>query len=222
MTPPRARPHSIATAAEQHVGRLSELRAAVNACRRCSLWQAATQGVPGEGRGSASLMLIGETPGDAEDLAGHPFVGPAGGVLNRALSDAGIDRSTTFVTNAVRHFKFEQRGKRRLHVKPSIAEVKACLWWLSEELRLVRPKLAVALGATATRALLGRATSVASVRGRPLRVSESLHAWVTIHPSYLLRIQEEPQRRAEYARFVADLKGAREWLEGSDEASTER
>jgi uracil-DNA glycosylase len=205
----------VETADTEHVQAISDLRSAVNACRRCRLWQAATQGVPGEGPTPAPIMLVGEAPGDAEDLAGHPFVGPAGAVLDRALAAAGIDRHETFVTNAVRHFKFEQRGRRRLHAKPSITEVKACLWWLSEELRLVQPRLVIALGATAARALLGRAASIASVRGRPIELP-AVTAWVTIHPSYLLRIRDDGQRKAAYQAFVDDLKRARGWLRRTD------
>jgi len=192
---------------------LDALRAAVNACRNCDLWRTATQGVPGEGRAGAALMLVGEQPGDAEDLAGHPFVGPAGGVLDRALKEAGIDRRAVFVTNAVRHFKFEQRGKRRLHSKPSLAEIKACNGWLEEEMRLVRPKLVVALGATAARALLGRAVTIASSRGRAQPLLGGAHVWVTVHPSYLLRIPDEQDRHREYERFVAELKAAHAWLD---------
>lgn len=157
-------------------------------------------------------MLVGEVPGDAEDLAGHPFVGPAGALLDRALEEAGIERRAVFVTNAVKHFKFEQRGKRRLHVKPTIAEIRACHWWLAEELRLVRPRLVLALGATAARGVLGRSVTIASVRGRPFPLVGDAHAWVTVHPSYLLRIPDEAQRRVEYARFIRDLEEVNAWL----------
>ncbi len=197
-----------------HIDALSDLRTAVNHCRRCGLWRAATQGVPGEGPGDAELMLVGEVPGDAEDLAGHPFVGPAGTVLDHALAEAGLDRDSMYVTNAVKHFKFEQRGKRRLHMKPSIAEITACNGWLAEELRLVRPKLAVALGATAARGLLGRTVTIMSMRGRAMPLNETTHVWVTIHPSYLLRIPDEAPRRAELARFTDELRAVRGWLAG--------
>jgi len=199
-----------------------DLRDALNECRRCDRWRAATQGVAGEGDSRAELMLVGEVPGDAEDLAGHPFVGPAGGLLDRALSEAGIDRDTVFVTNAVKHFKFEQRGKRRLHVKPSGAEIKACRFWLDEELRLVEPKLVIALGATAARALLGRTVTISAVRGRAIPCNESAHVWVTVHPSALLRIPEASGRRAEFARFVQDLKAARLWLRAQRETVSPR
>jgi uracil-DNA glycosylase len=189
-----------------------DLRDAVNHCRRCERWRAATQGVPGEGRAGAPLMLVGEVPGDAEDLTGHPFVGPAGGLLDRALAEAGIDRRAVFVTNAVKHFKFEQRGKRRLHVKPTASEIKACHFWLAEELRLVKPKLVLALGATAARGVLGRSVTISAVRGRALALAGGAHAWVTVHPSYLLRIPDERSRRAQYARLVRELGEVNSWL----------
>jgi len=197
----------------RHLNSIDELRDAVNACKRCSLWRNATQGVPGEGPAPAELMLVGEQPGDAEDLAGHPFVGPAGSVLDRALQDAGLDRRTLFVSNAVRHFKFEPRGKRRLHAKPNAEEIEACRWWVEEELKFVAPKLVIALGATAARSLLGHTATVSAMRGLPTPFQGNRHLWVTIHPSYLLRIPDDVKQRAEYSRFVQDLEGARAWLE---------
>lgn len=184
----------------------------VNACRRCELWRAATQGVPGEGPAGAPLMLVGEAPGDSEDLSGHPFVGPAGAMLERALGEAGIDSDRVFITNAVKHFKFEMRGRRRLHVKPAVGEIEACRWWLGEELRLVAPRLVLALGASAARSLLGRSVTIASLRGQTLPLGERCHARVTIHPSYLLRLPDELSQRREYERFVLDLREAQEWL----------
>jgi uracil-DNA glycosylase family protein len=189
-----------------------ELPEAVNACKRCDLWKSATQGVPGEGRTPNGLMLVGEAPGDSEDLKGHPFVGPAGAMLDRALQEAGMDRESVYVTNAVKHFKFEPRGKRRLHVKPNASEIQACNWWLEEEMRLVSPKLVIALGATAARALLGRVVTIAQTRGSPIQLSETTHLWVTIHPSFLLRIPEEARKRAEYQRFVQELTDAHRWV----------
>jgi uracil-DNA glycosylase family protein len=189
-----------------------ELPDAVNACKRCDLWKSATQGVPGEGKAPSSLMLVGEAPGDSEDLQGHPFVGPAGAMLDRALHEAGMDRTSVYVTNAVKHFKFEPRGKRRLHVKPSAGEIQACNWWLEEELRLVSPKLVIALGATAARALLGRVVTIAQTRGSPLRLTDTRHLWVTIHPSFLLRIPDEAKKHAEYQRFVQELTEAHRWV----------
>jgi uracil-DNA glycosylase len=190
-----------------------ELTEAVNACRRCGLWKTATQGVPGEGKAPTGLMLVGEAPGDQEDLQGHPFVGPAGAMLDRALEEAGMNRKSVYVTNAVKHFKFEPRGKRRLHVKPNAIEIQACNWWLEEEMRLVSPKLVIALGATAARALLGRVVTIAQTRGHPLRLSGATTLWVTIHPSFLLRIPDEARRRAEYGRFVQELTEAHRWID---------
>ena len=192
---------------------LTELRGAVDACRRCMLWKATTRGVPGEGLAPSRLMLVGEAPGDSEDLQGHPFVGPAGAILDRALQDAGLGRDSVYITNAVKHFKFEPRGKRRLHIKPSASEIEACHWWLGEELRLVAPKLVMALGGTAARALLGHPVIVSQLRGSPTRLSPTRHLWVTIHPSFLLRIPDDAQRRSEYARFVKELKDALAWIE---------
>ena len=191
---------------------LAQLREAVNGCRRCSLWKSSTQGVPGEGAGTSRLMLVGEAPGDSEDLKGHPFVGPAGAVLDRALKDAGLGRDSVYVTNSVKHFKFEPRGKRRLHLKPSAPEIEACRWWLAEELRLLAPKLVMALGGTAARALLGRPVIVSQLRATPTRLSATSHLWVTVHPSFLLRVHDEAERLAEYGRFVKELKDAMRWI----------
>ena len=196
----------------RHLNTLGELRDAVNACRRCGLWRNATQGVPGEGPKHAEIMLVGEQPGDAEDTQGHPFVGPAGRILDRALQQAGIERKTVFVSNAVKHFKFEPRGKRRIHSKPNAGEIEACRWWLTEELKFVQPKLVIALGATAARSVLGHPVTVGSMRGLPTPFTKTAHVWVTIHPSYLLRITDDADTAAEYDRFVDDLQGARRWL----------
>lgn len=157
-------------------------------------------------------MLVGEQPGDAEDLAGHPFVGPAGAMLDRALAEAGLDRNTVYLTNAVKHFKHEQRGKRRLHVKPNTVEIQACRWWLSQEIQLLSPQLIVALGATAARSVLGRPVTLTSMRGLTTPLPGGMYLMVTIHPSYLLRIPDEADRRAEYQRFVKVLRGAKNWL----------
>jgi DNA polymerase len=191
---------------------LKALREAENACRRCDLYKFATQAVPGEGPAHAPLMLIGEQPGNDEDLDGHPFVGPAGRVLDGALKEAGIDRKQVFVTNAVKHFKHEMRGKRRLHKRPDPGEIEACRWWQHIERDLVKPKLMVALGATAARSVFERVITINKVRGEVLPVPEGGNALVTIHPSYLLRIQEERDKRAEYARFLADLKVAKGFI----------
>lgn len=191
---------------------LTELDAAVQACRRCPLWRDATQGVCGEGPKRARLMIVGEQPGDQEDLAGHPFVGPAGRVLDGALEQAGIDREDVFVTNAVKHFKHEPRGKRRLHKTPSVSEVSACRWWLDAERRLVRPKVIVAMGGTAALGVLARKVAVTKERGRGIDLSDGVRALVTVHPSFLLRIPDAAAKAAERDRFVADLKQARALL----------
>jgi uracil-DNA glycosylase len=195
------------------VRKLSQLKAAVDACRRCPLYMHATQGVPGEGKAGAPLMLIGEQPGNDEDLAGKPFVGPAGRVLNQALIEAGIDRSKTYVTNAVRHFKYEPRGKRRLHKRPNNHEIERCRWWTDLERALVEPKLIIAMGATAARALLAKTVTIGQMRGKIFALPESAtQALITIHPSFLLRIQEKEDKAREYAAFVADLKLAAKFL----------
>ena len=192
---------------------LKALREAENVCRRCGLYKHATQAVPGEGPARAPLMLVGEQPGNDEDLKGHPFVGPAGRVLDKALVEAGIDRKKVFVTNAVKHFKHEMRGKRRLHKRPDPGEVEACRWWYQIELDLVKPKLIVALGATAARSIFQRVIAINKIRGKVLTLGEGGNALVTIHPSYLLRIREEQDKRAEYARFLADLEVAKDFLD---------
>ena len=192
---------------------LKALREAEDACRRCDLYKHATQAVPGEGPAHAPLMLIGEQPGNDEDLAGHPFVGPAGRVLDGALKEAGIDRKEVFVTNAVKHFKHEMRGKRRLHKRLDPGEIEACRWWQNIERELVKPKLMVALGATAARSVLERVVTIGKVRGEVLEAPSGGNAIVTIHPSYLLRIQEERDKQAEYRRFLGDLRTAKAFIE---------
>jgi uracil-DNA glycosylase family protein len=185
---------------------LRALRRAEAQCTRCPLHRNATQVVPGEGPGTATVMLVGEQPGNDEDLAGKPFVGPAGRVLDRALADAGFDRKEVFVTNAVKHFKFELRGKRRLHKRPNAYEIERCRWWLDLERAITQPELTAALGATAARSLLRRNVSITSVRGKILESEDGKRIAVTIHPSYLLRIIERPNREQEYLRFVQDLR----------------
>ncbi|ONF96293.1 UdgX family uracil-DNA binding protein [Sphingomonas jeddahensis] len=186
------------------------LREEAMGCTRCHLYKNATQTVFGEGPVSASIMFVGEQPGDQEDLAGHPFVGPAGQVFDRALGEAGIDRATTYVTNAVKHFKFEPRGKRRIHAKPDAGEIEACRWWIEQEQMLVRPKVTVALGATAARSLFGKVMTISRERGRAQALpGDGGEAWITVHPSYLLRLPDEAARTTEFARFVEDLKLAK-------------
>lgn len=182
------------------------LREEAMGCTRCHLYKHATQTVFGEGPLDAPIMLVGEQPGDQEDLAGHPFVGPAGKVLDQALDEAGIDRGKVYVTNAVKHFKYEQRGKRRIHQRPLVSEIKACKWWIEQETLLIRPKVTIALGATAAHSLFGRAMPIGANRGKALDLPGGGEGWITIHPSYLLRMQDdvEPERR----RFVEELRMA--------------
>jgi uracil-DNA glycosylase family protein len=174
-------------------------------CRRCDLWRYATKVVFGEGPRHAAMMLIGEQPGDREDSAGRPFVGPAGRVLDAALAEAGIVRDEVYVSNAVKHFKFERRGKRRIHNKPSTGEIQACRWWLDMERRQVRPRVLVLLGASAAHAVLMRQVVIGRVRGQILTVDDTA-AIVTVHPSYLLRMPDPEVKARERARFVDDLR----------------
>jgi DNA polymerase len=191
---------------------LPAIAAALNACRRCDLWRDATQGVPGEGPAHAELMLVGEQPGDVEDLAGKPFVGPAGQMLDRALADAGVTRAQLYVTNAVKHFKHELRGKRRLHKTPETGEITACRWWLDQERALVTPKVVVALGGTAATAVFGRPMPILKSRGRVFDLDDGARGVITVHPSYLLRLPDERAKAEAYARFVEDLSAARALL----------
>jgi uracil-DNA glycosylase family protein len=186
------------------------VREEAKSCTRCHLYKCATQTVFGEGPLDARILFVGEQPGDQEDLAGRPFVGPAGQLFDRALGDAGVDRATAYVTNAVKHFKFEQRGKRRIHSKPDAGEIAACRWWIEQERLLIRPPLTVALGATAARSLFGKAVTITAMRGRAHNLPEGGEAWVTVHPSFLLRVRDD--REAEYRKFVADLVRVRERL----------
>ena len=187
------------------------LRSEAAGCTRCDLYRQATQTVFGEGPVDAALMFVGEQPGDQEDLAGKPFVGPAGRLFDRALADAGVDRGTVYVTNAVKHFKFERRGKRRLHAKPDAGEITACRWWIDQERMLIKPRVTVALGATAARSLFGRVMTIGRERGRRLELPDGGEAWMTVHPSYLLRLPDKVAADEEYGKFVEDLRtlGAR-------------
>lgn len=187
-------------------GAWAELRDEARTCTRCELYKCGTQTVFGEGPLDAAILFVGEQPGDQEDLAGRPFVGPAGQLFDAALDEAGIDRSTTYVTNAVKHFKFVARGKRRIHNKPDAGEIEACKWWLDQERALIRPSVTVALGATAARSLIGKTVTIGRARGAPLELADGGECWVTVHPSFLLRIPETDRRREERAKFVADLK----------------
>ncbi len=184
---------------------LPALRSAAASCRACPLWERGTQTVFGEGPPDADLVLVGEQPGNEEDLAGHPFVGPAGRLLDRALAEAGIDRRHVYVTNAVKHFKWEPRGKRRIHQKPSAGEVSACLPWLEAELRVLRPRAVVFLGATAARAFLGKGFRVTQHRGELVHSPLAPLVMATVHPSSILRAPDDETRRVERLRLVADL-----------------
>jgi uracil-DNA glycosylase len=193
-------------AAQPAIKTLKALRAAEAECTRCPLYKHATQVVPGEGPSRARIMMVGEQPGDQEDRQGHPFVGAAGGVLEKALEDAGIARDEVFITNAVKHFKFESRGKRRLHKRPNAYEIDRCHLWLDLERQIVRPDILVALGATAVRSVSGRPLAINKIRGRVIPLTDGGRMLATIHPSYILRIHDEADKRAQYRQFVADLK----------------
>ncbi len=194
--------------------RLEALREAAAHCTACPLYKHATQTVFGEGARSAELVFVGEQPGDQEDLAGHPFVGPAGKLLGRALAEAGIERENAYVTNAVKHFKWEPRGKRRLHAKPGAREIAACQPWLLAELRAIRPRVLVLLGGTAAQSLLGRQVRVLRDRGRVMKSDYCESTLVTVHPSSLLRAPDEAARERGYQEFVSDLRLAARTLRG--------
>ena len=209
-------PRAKITAAEPlpAIRSLAALSRAEHACTRCPLYKNATQAVPGEGAVGARIMFVGEKPGNDEDLAGKPFVGPAGRMLDKALAEAGIPRADTFVTNAVKHFKFEPRGKRRLHKKPNAYEIDRCNWWLDLEKMIVKPELHVALGATGARALTGRAVTISKVRGTVVTLADGGRMVVTVHPSSLLRIPDSASRKAAYREFVNDMRFCAKVLAG--------
>jgi DNA polymerase len=193
---------------------LTKVRTAARSCRNCDLWKNATQTVFGEGPAHAPIMLVGEQPGNDEDLSGHPFVGPAGKLLDRALEDAGIDRRKVYVTNVVKHFKWEARGKRRIHKKPRQSEINACRPWIEDELAIVKPRALVCLGSTAAQALLGRTFRVTAQRGMPVPSPLAPLVVATVHPSAILRAPDEESRHAEYERFVEDLRVVVRSVEG--------
>ncbi len=195
-------------AATPDTSSLVEMRDASRECTACHLYKRATQTVFGEGPKSAPIMLVGEQPGDYEDVAGKPFVGPAGKIMDQALEEAGIDRKAVYVTNAVKHFKWEPRGKRRIHKKPNSREIAACRPWLEAELRLVKPKLLVCLGATAAQAIFGPSFRVTRERGKVLSSKFAPRVLATVHPSSLLRQPDEESRKREYESFVIDLRAA--------------
>jgi uracil-DNA glycosylase family protein len=191
---------------------LSAVHADAMDCRACPLWKNATQTVFGEGPANAEVMFVGEQPGDQEDLKGKPFVGPAGQLLDRALDEAGVERRKTYVTNAVKHFKFVPRGKRRLHQKPNTSEIKACRQWFEKERALIKPKLIVALGATAVYQVFGKTMPIGKNRGKVIELAGGTHALITVHPSFLLRVFPEDRER-EYNAFLRDLKIVNRYLE---------
>jgi uracil-DNA glycosylase family protein len=212
----RARPSSGETAASLVPAKpsLPNLRRAAAGCRACDLWRRGTQTVFGEGSSRARVMLVGEQPGDREDLEGRPFVGPAGRILDTALERAGIDRAAVYVTNAVKHFKWEPRGKRRIHQKPNSVEIAACRPWLDAEIRVVKPDVLVCLGATAAQALLGRSFRVSRQRGQFVASALAPRVLATVHPSSILRAPDDATRRAETERFVSDLRKVARALKG--------
>jgi uracil-DNA glycosylase family protein len=205
LKPPKANDTANKMARKQ-ADDIKTLREEAADCRACPLYKNATQTVFGEGRQTARIMLVGEQPGDKEDLAGKPFVGPAGQMLDRALEEAGIDRRTVYVTNAVKHFKFVPRGKIRLHQKPNTPEIRACRQWYERELAAIKPDLVVAMGATAAQSVFGKITPINKNRGRPIDLDDGTRALVTVHPSYLLRLPDADAKAREYQRFVQDLK----------------
>ena len=197
---------------------LPQLRDLAQECKACELYRNATQAVFGDGPSSARIVMVGEQPGDKEDLAGKPFVGPAGGLLNRALEEAGIDRSEVYITNAVKHFKFEERGKRRIHKNPADSEIAACRPWLEAELTRIKPEIIVCLGSTAARAVIGKQHRVLKDRGRFFEHPMAKSVTSTVHPSAILRAPDPNQRQADYEAFVKDLKGVRQKLEKAAQA----
>jgi len=185
---------------------ISSLRQAAGNCKACDLWRRGTQTVFGEGGSHVRVMLVGEQPGDQEDIQGRPFVGPAGKLLDKVLEETGIDRNETYVTNAVKHFKWEPRGKRRIHKKPNSIEINACKPWIEAEIAVLKPEIVVCMGATAAQALLGRDFRVSTQRGQVVKSSLAPYVIATVHPSSLLRAPDEETRRIEMERFIADFK----------------
>lgn len=216
-----AAPREIETIDDEEIVSLADARAAVQGCMRCPLYQFATQAVFGEGPARADIMFVGEQPGDQEDLQGRPFVGPAGRIFDTALKKVGIERKSVYVTNAVKHFKFQPRGKKRLHQRPNAGEVQACKFWLNLEREFVRPKLIVALGATAVQSLLGRSATISKLRGDPVQLEDGTWMYVTIHPSYLLRLRTGGDYAAEQAKLEVELAAIKKLAEQLTGAETE-
>jgi uracil-DNA glycosylase family protein len=198
---------------------ITKLREAAADCRACELWKRGTQTVFGEGDSKPRIMFVGEQPGDQEDIQGRPFVGPAGGVLDKALAAAGIDRKEVYVTNAVKHFKWEPRGKRRIHKKPNMTEITACKPWVEAEIDVLKPEVIVCLGATAAQSLLGREFKITAQRGEWISSPLASFVMATVHPSSLLRAPDEETRHRETERFIADLKRIHEALEKKTKAA---
>jgi uracil-DNA glycosylase family protein len=207
---------------EDKSAEIEELRREAASCRACPLWKNATQTVFGEGPPEADILFVGEQPGDREDRAGRPFVGPAGLMFNKALEDAGIDRQRAYVTNAVKHFKFEPRGKLRLHKRPNAGEINVCKRWLLAEIEVLQPRLIVALGATAAQSLAGRPVAIGANRGLTLALAGGLSMFVTVHPSSLLRVPDERDKQEAYSQFVKDLRVAGELAAESRQAPKAR
>ena len=208
------KPNAPAPAFQDHAhGDLEALHKQAAECRRCELYRYATQVVFGEGQGHAKILLVGEQPGDREDELGRPFVGPAGRFLDSCLEDAGVDRKACYVTNAVKHFKFKRLGKRRIHEKPNTGEIRQCAWWLGGEIERLKPKLLVALGATATFTLFGKRYAVTVDRGRIVETEGGVPALITVHPSSLLRSRGRPDAQQERERFVAELRKLKAFLD---------
>jgi DNA polymerase len=199
---------------------LKKLKIASAGCQACDLWKTGTQTVFGEGSQSSTVMFIGEQPGNYEDLKGRPFVGPAGGLLDRALAEAGIDRTTVYVTNVVKHFKWEPRGKRRIHKKPNAVEINACRPWLQAEIDVVKPRVIICLGSTAAQAVIGPKFRVSTQRATFVPSPLAPFVTATVHPSSILRAQTDEQRRAEMARFIGDLKKIRKAIDGAAAATS--
>ncbi len=215
--PRKAAAPRLAPAAPQ-AGTLAGLKAEAQACQRCPLFCHATQTVFGEGLQDARVVFVGEQPGDQEDLGGRPFIGPAGRLFDKALAEADVARDAVYVTNAVKHFKFMPRGKKRIHQKPNDREIDHCRWWLDRELSLIRPRLIVGLGATAMKALTGKTVKITTMRGRPVTLRDGFTVLPTVHPSYLLRLPDAATQAAEYRRFVADLAAIPGLLAGAGRA----